>query len=266
MYLYLLRFKQGFFKIGITRNLNRIYKLTKVYEEFEPLLIDSYIILYNSYKTIRALEILLHDQFREYIYNFQGEKYEGYTELFNDTCFENVLNFIHTFSKNLPQSELKIERGVVFKKQKKKTPTKKKLCTGIDQSLKETILNTFKEYKNGISLDISKEHEEPFKVKFTFENMIMNCDIKEQFPPIIYSFEDETGRGGFNLLPSAIIYNEKKVEIIFYIITLVIKYPDAMAFYRDVFEVLELDTSVLDDIYNEYYLKANSGDFLNKWI
>ncbi|MCP3763761.1 GIY-YIG nuclease family protein [Domibacillus sp. A3M-37] len=252
--LYLLRF-EDIFKIGITEDLNRIYRLTKIYSAFGPLLHTSYLVEYNKRKTIKSLETLLHDHFEEYRHTFQGEiTHGGYTEFFRNDCFSDVLKLVQEFvnSKNRFSTENKMHlvKGILLeidrdhtdgKKKKLKSQKGIKRREGIDPYERETILNMLQLNKGNLFVDIKKENNKTYSGEITFNE---RYKPETEIPFVRYYFKNEGRHDSFCLFPSVISLEEQNGEgirnVFFEIQPLAFEYPEAILFYLDIFEAMGL--------------------------
>jgi hypothetical protein len=251
-------FEMGFFKVGITIDLSRVEHLTKLYSKYKPVLKKSYLVKYQKHKTVKALESLLKAEFEEHKFDFNGEYHEGYTECFQLSVFDDAFFLLKDFMETVNKGKAAHEQMILKKeivlsktypnKQEKNTTIKQKRNIGLDFPSKQILLNSLKHYKNNMIINLDKTTN---KIKCTIKNFdeefSFNNDIHKKFPSVIYSTPSGTGWISYNLGPSKThwIIQQKEVQLIFNIEPVAVNFEETIGFYTDLFNILDLDTTIL---------------------
>lgn len=267
MLLYLIRFEK-MFKVGITSDYNRIYRLiSKVYKNFVPKLHESYILHYNKVGIIRGIETLIKDTFIEFTYDFQGEIFDGYTECFKDECFNEVLKIIEFHVeiniKNKNDIKMNLVKGITRKELKVSGNKKDKIINQPKTFSKISgdlfFIDFLQRNKDNVSVDI-KEINNIYYLKVHFQEFeFLNGN---RFPVVDFFYRDGNCHGSAKLIHD---FEYKQFEFAYFITGIIgsphtsclLKFPEVFSFYKEVFRILNLDI-IWEKIENNYLIEQKT--------
>jgi len=281
LYLYLIRFDQ-MFKIGITKDFNRIYRLVNVYKNFVPKLHESYLLQYYRESIVRDIEALIKDYFVEFTFDFEGEAFDGYTECFMDECFNEVLKIVefHVHINNKNKTDLNkkmiLEKGITRKEQlfitgektvkeeKRKDKNKKQPKTffKFDENSDTHFLRLIEDNKNNVSVDI-KEKNKIYWMTIHFQN---HKWIDTQSVGYTYRIKEENRAGGGYLILSQEYKYDNYSNLTYLTFEVrgnpchrccLLEFTEVTSFYNKLFIILNLE-SVWEKIINEYIIELKT--------
>ncbi len=118
MYLYLLIFQQGLFKVGISKgdyniDKSRIRSVTSFFKEYNFIPNESYIITASNHSTLRTLEKQILCDYEDYRIDHSEElKKNGYTEFLKTNCLNDVIEDVTLKINRFPNKNIKIIKGI----------------------------------------------------------------------------------------------------------------------------------------------------------
>lgn len=190
LYLLILSNKEAF-KVGITNSerlySDRIKNLNKIYT-FD--LTESYLIEMKTEKLCRTLEKQLHNDYKEYQFNFDT-KIDGSTEFLKFDCLDYVLEDIKhkerlshlglKITKNIESLKLSEQPKTIYKDLLK--PKQKELIINLDNYLDNSSLFNL--------LENNKKHINYIKYNFSY-NYVRFLVIKDEklFDSLIHHYDD----------------------------------------------------------------------------
>lgn len=269
MLLYLIRFEK-MFKIGITKDINRIYKLVTTYKKFNPRLDQSYILHYYRASIVRDIEALIKDCFVESRYDFEGETFDGFTECFSDDCFEEVLTIVEFHVRTNNKNKTNVNENMKFMKgitkelldiPAKKKKIRKQAEPFFKLSGDKDFLHFIENNKDNIWFELRKKNKNCY-MTIHFQNY-----IPEKPPRVYYCFENSRYQAAgelINVLEYKHDYNFGLANFTFEINQnplhefCHVQFPNFASFYKEIFRVLNAEDKWIK-IRDEYIVETTSN-------